>query len=214
MGAKAWFIAYFDGDSRKVLAGKPRLDRTASRDLAARLLPRKRLTEIEDGNLGLLDPDEDKIFAGSYPGLRIVAHLEMGDTNPSRVERRWVDPSLGRIAYLHATHSVVDWFAFGLWRDGKLVRSLSMTPDDGIYEQIGPPLPFEKPYWSGKHALETEPGEDPYPLPFHPLELAEDSLLHHLGFQFEGLRKNWVCDPFKIPIMRFAVAKLQKRSRR
>jgi hypothetical protein len=48
-------------------------------------------------------------------------------------------------------HSVVDWFAFAVWQDGRLKRSLSLSPDSGVLEDIGAKLPFEEPYWSGKH---------------------------------------------------------------
>jgi hypothetical protein len=31
----------------------------------------------------------------------------------------------GRRVVLHAMHSVVDWLAFAVWEDGRLLRSLS-----------------------------------------------------------------------------------------
>jgi hypothetical protein len=102
---------------------------------------------------------------------------------------------------------VVDFLAFGLWRDGRLVRALSISPDNGIQEQIGVPLAFESPYWTGQKAVEVDEGEEPYPLPFHPLELSEASMLQHLGFQFEGGIENWVCDPDDIPIAAYSLAK-------
>lgn len=72
-------------------------------------------------------------------------------------------------ARLHAMHSVVDWFAFGVGQDGQLQRSLSLLPDNGILENFGPKLPFEEPYWNGQHPA-VAPGEDPgdCPMPFHP----------------------------------------------
>lgn len=37
--------------------------------------------------------------------------------------------------YLHAMHSVVDWFAFAVWGpDGKLRRALSVSPANGVIE--------------------------------------------------------------------------------
>jgi len=39
--------------------------------------------------------------------------------------------------------------AFAQWVNGKLVRSLSLSPDSGILEDIGPRFPFEEPFWSG-----------------------------------------------------------------
>jgi hypothetical protein len=54
-------------------------------------------------------------------------------------------------------HSVVDWFAYAIWANGKLLRSLSLSPVSGILENIGQRLPFEEPYWSGEHpAVDTE----------------------------------------------------------
>jgi hypothetical protein len=34
-------------------------------------------------------------------------------------------------------HSVVDWFAYAVWIDGQLRRSLSLSPDSGIMEIVG-----------------------------------------------------------------------------
>ncbi|MGW0074420.1 DUF6928 family protein [Streptomyces cellulosae] len=57
--------------------------------------------------------------------------------------------------------------------------------------RIGDPLPFERPYWSGDRPADVVPwpGEEdePYALPFHPLELGEDALRALCGFIQEGL---------------------------
>jgi hypothetical protein len=86
-------------------------------------------------------------------------------------------------------HSVVDWFAYAIWAgDGTLRRTLSLSPDSGIIENIGAPLDFEEPYWAGLRPVETTGfSGQPYPLLFHPLELAEDALRALFGFNFEGL---------------------------
>jgi hypothetical protein len=205
MGAKAWFVAYYDGDPKRVLAERPTLEKRASRKLAERMCPDHSLVEIDDGSLSYLNPGDDEVYVGHYGDLRIVAHGELGIDHPSRIDKRWFNTNLGRNAYVHLTHSVVDWFAYSVWRDGVLVRSLGLSPDSGIQEQIGDPLPFEAPYWAGKHPVTVDDDDDPYPLPFHPLELAEVSLLHHLGFQFEGRVDDWVCDPEEIAICRYKI---------
>ncbi|WP_165425412.1 hypothetical protein [Streptomyces sp. BK022] len=108
---------------------------------------------------------------------------------PSELPQHLVAASRGRRLYLHAMHSVVDWLAFAVWDDGKLVRSLSLSPDSGVIEDIGERLPFELPYWEGRHPVEPFPpfeDEEPYPLPFHPLELGERALLEFFGFYVEG----------------------------
>ncbi len=202
MGAKAWFAAYFDGDPKAILGGDPKLDRAASLHLAKRLLPGAQLQEQEDGDLSYLNPGDNEVFVGDYGDLKIIAHHELGVDFLSRIDARWHDPEIGSTAYVHATHSVVDWFAFAIWQQGKLVRALSLSPDSGILEDIGGKLPFEAPFWDGSRALGDE---EEYPLPFHPLDLAEEALLANLGFQFEGQFEQWVVDPVDIPIMRFQI---------
>lgn len=79
-------------------------------------------------------------------------------------------------------HSVSDSLSYAVWENGRLVRSLSLSPGSGIAENIGDPLPFEEPYWAGAY-----PVDDEYPLPFHPLELGgEDALRALFGFVGEG----------------------------
>lgn len=116
----------------------------------------------------------------------------------------------GRAVTVHAMHSVVDWFAFAVWRDGTLVRALSASPDAGVLEDIGQRLPFEEPYWRGEHRVEGGEGEDEdaYPLPFHPLELGEAALGALFGYHLEGPVDETLLDPETIPLMRF------KRKRR
>ena len=106
-------------------------------------------------------------------------------------------------------HSVVDWFAFAQWKGGSLVRSLSLSPDSGILENVGSALSFEQPYWSGEHPA-LHPEEDPasYPFPFHPLELGEAALLAMFGYQLEGDMGQSPVEPESIELVRL------KRSRR
>src|SRR3546814_18901989 len=66
---------------------------------------------------------------------------------------------------------------------GVLVRSLSLSPDDGILEDTGERLAFEEPFWAGKHPA---PAGDPYPFPFHPLVLGEQALQEFFVFSGEG----------------------------
>jgi hypothetical protein len=90
---------------------------------------------------------------------------------------------------MHGMHSVVDWLCFAIWEDGRLIRSLSLSPGGGIIENLGEPLEFERPYWAGEHRVPPVagwPGQGPYPLPFHPLELGQDALRALFGFIQEG----------------------------
>ena len=56
--------------------------------------------------------------------------------------RRFLEGAGAKTVYLHAMHSVVDWFAFAVWHGQKVRRSLSLSPDSGVMEDIGSPLPF------------------------------------------------------------------------
>jgi hypothetical protein len=106
----------------------------------------------------------------------VVAAREFGVDCPSQLDPSFLAAAIAPRVYLHAI-TVVDWFAYAVRQDGRLVRSLSLSPDDGVIEDIGPRLPFEEPYWSGQHAA-VDPEEEPegYPFPFHPLDLGEAAL--------------------------------------
>ena len=204
MGAKTWMLAGSDGDARVILKSKPPLDRAASAALAARLFPGERLEPLEDGTLSSTCPPDDELVIGCFPGLSIVAAKEFGIDFPSRLPAAFRAGSLGRTIHLHAMHSVVDWAAFAWWQDGELRRSLSLSPDSGILEDVGPRLPFEQPYWAGRHPVGDPEDEEPeYPFPFHPLELGEAALLAFFGYQLEGSGDAAQLDPEEIPLLRF-----------
>lgn len=85
-------------------------------------------------------------------------------------------------------HSVVDWFAFAVWTDGELVRSLSISGGEGrIIEDIGQRLSFEPPYWEGTH-----PVDDDYRFAF-PLSTSARRLSSSVGAT--GSRGSWTLAP-------------------
>ncbi len=51
------------------------------------------------------------------------------------------------------------------------------------------------------------PDEDPYPLPFHPLELGSAVSLAILGFELEGCTSDWRFDPDDLRATRFQLHK-------
>lgn len=209
MGAKTCMLVYADGSVPERLRALPPLNRGASADVAKRLFPKDTLTPRNDGDLSFTDPPDDELLVGSFDGATIMAAAEFGLDRPSRLPSRFVEESRGRILYLHAMHSVVDWFAFAVWRDGKLERALSLSPDDGIIEDIGTRLPFEEAYWRGDHPAvdPSEEDEADYPFPFHPLELGEAALGALFGYHLEGPIDDSLVEPESIPLARF------KRSR-
>lgn len=205
MGAKTWMIVVSDGDPRQLLASRPALDREEAGKVAAALFPKEKLVPQADGCLTWTSPPDDEIRIGCFPGITIVAAKEFAIDYPSKIPARFLDYAGSRTVHFHAIHSVVDWFAFAVWRNGKLERSLSLAPDSGIVEDIGQRLPFEEPYWAGAHpavALEDlDDDEPPYPLPFHPLELGESALREFFGYQLEGYVDPSLLDTESIPLL-------------
>jgi hypothetical protein len=203
VGAKTWMLISSDSDARAALAAQPELDREASLALAAKLFPRERFEPLEEGTLTWTCPPDDEVFVGVYRGVAIVAAKEFGLDHPSKLESRFLEGMPGGVVVLHAMHSVVDWFAFALWEEKQLRRSLSLSPDDGIIEDIGTKRDFEVDYWAGKHNdEEDEDPENPYPFPFHPLELGEEALRSFFGYQLEGYLDPTLLDTEAIKLVR------------
>lgn len=202
MGAKTWMVITCDGNPREVLAAKPVLDRAASEALARRLFPKHKLVPAEDVNLAWTCPRGQQVVIGVFPGLTLVAAEEIGIDNPSRLPEALRTHSGHEWAYLHAMHSVVDWFAYGIWRRAELVRSLSVSPDSGVLEDLGTRQSFELPYWAGEHAeLDDDAVENDYP--FHSLELGVAALSALFGYHLEGDDDPSLIDPTSIPLMCF-----------
>jgi uncharacterized protein DUF6928 len=190
MGAKDWMLVYADGEIRPILQSTPAIDRNATAALVGQLYPAHHVAEIADGTLlDQANPPDGLVYAGCFPGLAVVCTGDAALDRPSQLNRRFVDEAAGRTLYLHAMHSVVDWFAYAVWHsNGTLWRALSLAPAYGIIEDIGTPLAFEEPYWAGERPAATSEDENPsYPFPFHPLELAEGALRTLFGFTYEGL---------------------------
>lgn len=211
MGAKTWMLVYADGDPRDVLRRQPGLDREAAAQFAAMLFPDETLTPFDDGTLSFTNPPDDELIVGCFPGLSIVAAGEFGIDYPTRLPASFLEAGRSRNVYLHAMHSVVDWFAFAWWQNGTLRRALSLSPDSGVLEDIGERLPFEVPYWEGLHPAVEDIEVEPYPFPFDPLELGEAALKEFFGYQIEGRFDASQIDPESVPLMQFKRRKRRGR---
>ncbi|GAB3839131.1 DUF6928 family protein [Dactylosporangium cerinum] len=185
MGAKTAMLVYADGAGViPVLRGTTSTDAGEAAALLRRLWPERDVEPDGEEPWALFEavyPPEDTTCALAVPGLAIVCDQRIALDRPSQLPARLVAAEGGRRVILHAMHSVVDWTAFAVWEDGRLIRSLSVAPDFGILEDLGERLPFESTYWNGDHAV------DGYPLPFHPLALGERAMGELLGFYAEGL---------------------------
>ena len=201
MGAKIWVLVASSSSPAEHLRRIPSPDREASAALATRLFPKRRLVPLPDGDLSQTCPRSGEIVVGRFGDLSIVAAEEFGMDHLSRLPRELLEAFPGQQVRLVCMHSIVDWCAFAVWEDGRLIRSLSLSPDSGIIENIGTPLPFEKPFWETTDPEASESDE----FPFHPLELGDAALLDALGFQIEG--DQGLYDPFEISLLRFGLAK-------
>jgi len=200
MGAKSWMLVTSTGNAGESLADNPGLDRETAQTYASGLFPHEQLVPLEDGDLYYTNPPSKELFVGAFGDVKIIAAEEFGIDYPSRLAASFI-PDVG-FATLHAMHSVVDWFAFAHWCDGRLVRSLSLSPDSGMLEDIGARLAFEEPYWGGDFPA-VDDDEDDYPFPFHPLDLGEATLKHFFGYQIEGYVSENLIDPLKYPLLHF-----------
>lgn len=209
MGAKTALLAFAEGDIATALSSTARADQAATEVLVRQVLPGYAVERAEDTTLSEPYPDDDITIATSLPGVDVFGDRRLMFDRPSELPDHLHEVAAGRRIVLHGMHSVVDWLSFAVWENGELIRSLSLAPDDGIIENIGEPFDFERPYWAGEHPVEPWPGmedEEPYPLPFHPLDMGEDALRALFGFILEGMPMDTDIDADTVPLYGFHVA--------
>jgi hypothetical protein len=186
-GAKTALLAFADGDLRPALLGATRSERAEVERLVRQLYPGYLVASADDGTLSDdLYPPDDITYATVLAGAELLCDRRLVLDYPSELPEHLRNAGAGRRIIMHGMHSVVDWLCFAVWEDGRLVRSLSLSPGSGIRENIGEPYEFEVPYWAGEHSVPGWPDWQPYPLPFHALELGEEALRALFGFVVEG----------------------------
>jgi hypothetical protein len=206
MGTGTAVVMYADTNAVDVLRAAPILDRTGTLAVVQRLFPEQDVAEIGNALLAeAVNPAEDVVYVGCFPGLEIVCGWQMVTERPSDAAKHILSGPERRTVYLHAMHTVVDWCAFGLWTDGQLIRALSVSPGSGVVEDIGDRLPFEEPYWAGER--EGCPADDGHhPLSFHPVALAKAALHAFFGFRLNGDDSLDDVDPEIIPLVGYRIA--------
>jgi len=150
--------------------------RAKSQSLIREMFPAATLEPIESSSLAYTSPPKNEVYVGCYEGFTVVAAKEFGIDYPSKLPTKLLAACGGRYVYLQAMRSVVNWFAYAVWENSQLVRSLSLSPDSGILEDFGERLSFEAPCWVGEHPVYESGEEEDYPFVFHPLELGEAAL--------------------------------------
>lgn len=207
MGAKTALLAFADGDLRAALRNPTPAGRDEAEQAVRRIHPGRRVEWHEETSLDDVHPADVVTNAVVLAGAEVFCDRRLVLGRPSELPEHLLALGAGRRIVMHGMHSVVDWLCFAVWEDGRLVRSLSLSPDSGIIEDIGERYPFELPYWAGEHPVEPWPDEDdePYPLPFHPLELGEDALRALFGFVQEGMPDPDDIDENSVPMHGFLV---------
>lgn len=137
-------------------------------------------------------PDDDALGVGVFGNGAVVASRRAYLFNPSRLEPRFLKRAGGGTVWLLAVRSFSDMFAYAVWRDGTLIRSLSVNPVGKVWESIGDRLPFEQPFWDGER---TTAGYPDCPLPFHPLDMEEAAIRRVLGTYFASAPDTGLVDP-------------------
>lgn len=197
MGPTASTIWYVDApDPAAVLREHPDPDADAALALAGRMYPEMVAVPLTSGSptsgspasvslATSAGPQGHEVFIGSYPGLTVVCGANLTLRRPSTLAESWTRPLASEHTYLVAADSAGPWGAFAYWERGALRRSFSATSAH-IYENLGLPLVWERPYWAGEHPatrpIETLP--DPQSLPFDPGEFADAANARWLGLRF------------------------------
>ncbi|WP_405059320.1 hypothetical protein OG474_42260 [Kribbella sp. NBC_01505] len=203
MGSKAGVIMFAERDPREVFQGDLTIDQAQSQRLAEGVLGAA-AEEVEILPLDLaIWPNPGIVGAASFEGLELVSSLGFARSRPSELTEVVSRLSAGRDAYGVFMQSTDDSMGIATWKDGQLLRALSMSPDAGVIEDIGERLPFEDPFWAGEHPLTHAPD---YPLPFHPSDLGNEALKAFFGFILEGSLDDTVFDPEDVEIPVFKAA--------
>lgn len=218
MGAKTALMVFADRDPREVLRPGLCAEPEASRVLVDQIFPGRITDTLDAWNLAdAVYPPDGTVYAGRFAGLDIVCCRNFMDLAPEAVEELVLPLGRDRRAYLHLMHSVGDALTFACWAEGRLVRSLSLSPDAGVTRDHGARLEFEKPYWVGAHPVHPDPAwwddtddAPAYPLPFHPLELGEQALKHFFGFILEGRRDASCINPAEVHLAGFRLTPTQE----
>lgn len=203
VGAKTSLLIFSDGEAPSALRGARVVDDSATADLLQRLYPGWDV-EPDDGTtlVEATYPPDGVCYAASFSGVDVVCDRRLTSLRPSVMPEHLLEASGRGRVFLHAMHSVSDALTFAVWENGRLVRSLSLSPDGGIVENIGAPYDFEAPYWAGEHPVDDQV---PYPLAFHPLELGEEALRTFAGFVLEGRASPADADPDAVPLNGYRV---------
>ncbi|MBP2337368.1 hypothetical protein JOF41_003546 [Saccharothrix coeruleofusca] len=200
MGTKAAMVVFSENDPRKSFRVHLKLNRGESRRLAEKFFG----SVVEEVRTRSLDdavwPAPGIMCVAHFGELEIICSRELGLRQPSQLTDRIRDLAGNKRAYGVFMHGVEDWAAFAVWSSGRLVRSISLSPEGGVIEDLGERMEFEEPFWQGKRPLKQSRD---YPLPFHPVEFGNEALKTFFGFILEGWEGKDCFDPEEVDVIAY-----------
>ncbi|MFC8205083.1 DUF6928 family protein [[Kitasatospora] papulosa] len=191
-------VVFAERGAQRINSGEGGIDLPKSERLAEALLG----TAVQAKGLLPLDlavwPSPNVVCAASLASQEIICARDLAKNEPSRLTDAICSLAAGRSAYGVFMDSAEDWAAFAVWSADGLVRSLSVSPEVGVIEDVGARFSFEGAFWEGGRPVRSYPG---YALPFHPLELGNEALKEFFGFVLEGDEGDSCFDPedFEVP---------------
>lgn len=189
------------GPPEKTFKPGLRTDPRAAADIARRLHPAAGVVETGDTVLDFaLWPYEDELFVGAYGGALIVCDRRLFNVDD---DARLLADSIASVlpgsrCGVLVLHNVVSGCWFRWYEEGRLLRDVLVTADDGVVVDQGSRLAAERPFWA-----DIDDGAADLPLPFDHeefgLELARD-LLFGRGITDRG-DDGFL--PLELPLRRF-----------
>jgi hypothetical protein len=193
MGARAALLSFATGLPRDALIGYPEPDVARSRALVEAAFPGREIVVEAETNLDVaIYPSVGSACAGVFGDVAVLTGGDLARGQPSELTDLVLRLAPDSQACAVLMMSVVDWYAFAVWDRGRLIRSFSASPADGVLEDVGEPLPFEAPGAT-------------------PIERANEALRTYLGFVQEGRWERDGLDPEELTLTKFVFADAQAR---
>ncbi|WP_436850216.1 DUF6928 family protein [Streptomyces monashensis] len=196
MGSKAAVLVLTDERPERLFQDISGLDRSKSLDLAAEFLEgTPRQSGILPLDLGVW-PEDGTACVASFPRFDVICSRKIARDHPSDIASEAARLAGMRNAYAICMESSRDWVSILAWSPAGVIRAVSLSPGEGVIEDAGQRLPFEDPFWEGRHPVQSER----YRLPFHPIDLGNEALRHFFGFVLEGAEDDLCVDPEEVEI--------------
>ena len=176
-------------------------DSVAAADLVKRLYPAATLEEAGDTVLDFaLWPYDHELFVGSYPEALIVCDRRLFclDEDARRLADTVAAALPGASCGVLVLHTVVSGCWFRWYEEGRLLRDVYLTAEDGIVVDQGERLTAEKPYWTG-----IDGGGSDVPLPFDQEDFGLDLAREYMFGQGLAEVRGDGFLPLELPVRRF-----------